>query len=263
MSLFTLTTDFGISSHYPAQVKAAVLSICPHAHFVDVTHGVRAQNVREGAIIMADVTPQFPPGTIHIAVIDPGVGTQRKLLYAQIEGQHYLLPDNGLLTPLLSRGLEEACYLEDRRWWRPTPSSTFHGRDILGPVAGHLANGVEPRLFGAPCPAPKLLPWPVVQRGARRLLGEVLLVDSFGNLITNITRTEVETFGTQRNLGIQCCGIDIRGVQATYGLSCPGETVAVFDSQGRLEIALVNGSAAQFWNIEESASVVVSVDVDS
>ena len=138
MSLITLTTDFGLASHYPAQLKAAILGIHPAAQVVDITHAIGPQNVREGAVILADVTPQFPASTIHVAVVDPGVGTQRKLIYAEIAGQRYVLPDNGLLTPLLSRGLARAFFLEEPRWWRSAVSHTFHGRDILAPAPANF-----------------------------------------------------------------------------------------------------------------------------
>jgi S-adenosylmethionine hydrolase len=260
MPLITLTTDFGLASHYPAQMKASILGICPAAQIIDVSHGVRPQNIREGAVILADVTPQYPPGTIHVAVIDPGVGTQRAMIMARLAGQLYVLPDNGLLTPLLlTHGLEQAYYLRETRWWRSTVSATFHGRDILAPVSAHLAMGAQPSLLGPVCSEPVRIPWPTARRGAGRLLGEVLFVDSFGNLITNVSRSDVESLGPPQSLAIECCGIDVEGIQATYGLSVPGQTIALFDSHDRLEIAVVNGSAANLWQIAESAPVSVSI----
>lgn len=259
MPLITLTTDFGLASHYPAQMKATILQICPTAQIIDISHGVRPQHIREGAVILADVAPQFPAGTIHVAVVDPGVGTQRPIIVAEVAGQFYVLPDNGLITPTLSRGMEQAHYLREARWWRSNVSNTFHGRDILAPVAAHLANGVQPSVLGPACAQPVLLPWPVVRRGEGRLLGEVLLVDSFGNLITNLSRSDIESLGARSTIAIQCGGIQIDGVQATYGLSAPGETIALFDSLERLELAVVQGSAANLWQIEESAAVSVRV----
>src|SRR4051794_1322094 len=140
----TLTTDFGLSSPYVAQMKGVLLSLCSEVRLVDITHGIHPQDVAEGAIVLADVTLLFPPGTIHIAVIDPGVGTSRRLLYAELGEQKYLLPDNGLLTLLAEHGPpRQLIAIENRAFWRPEVSATFHGRDILAPVAAHLALGID------------------------------------------------------------------------------------------------------------------------
>ena len=167
MPFVTLTTDFGNSSPYVAQMKGVLLSLCPDIRLVDITHGIRPQDVTEGAVVLADVTPLFPAGTLHIAVIDPGVGTARKLLYAECGGQKYLLPDNGLLTLVAWKNLPNLLIsLENRSYWRPEVCSTFHGRDILAPVVAHLCRGVILGELGPqvtdfvrlPCPDASVVP---------------------------------------------------------------------------------------------------------
>ena len=143
--LVTLTTDFGQGSPYVAQMKGVLLRLCPDAEIVDITHGISPQKVRQAAIVLADVTPWFPASTLHVAVIDPGVGTTRRLVYAEIGTQRYLAPDNGSLSRL-SQGaaVQRVIALENRRYYLPEVSSTFHGRDILAPVAAHLLLGADP-----------------------------------------------------------------------------------------------------------------------
>jgi S-adenosyl-L-methionine hydrolase (adenosine-forming) len=141
--LITLTTDFGQGSPYVAQLKGAILTGCREVDLVDVSHAIGPQSIREGAVVLADATPRFPPATIHVAVVDPGVGTQRRLVYAEIGEQRYLTPDNGLLTLLARRTPPSRIVaLETRRYWATEPSSTFHGRDNLAPVAAHPARAL-------------------------------------------------------------------------------------------------------------------------
>jgi len=243
--LITLTTDFGQGSPYVAQIKGAILSGCREVDLVDVTHAVGPQNVREAAVVLADATPRFPAGTIHLAVVDPGVGTQRRLVYAEIGQQRYLAPDNGLLTLLAHKSPPTRIVaLANRRYWAAEPSSTFHGRDILAPVAAHLARGVDPADLGPPLETLVLLNIPQPMRSAGSVAGEVLYVDSFGNLITNIGRDDLELLGDLARLSIECAGRSLPGLVPTYASAGDGQLVALVDSQSRLEIALVGGHAA-------------------
>jgi S-adenosyl-L-methionine hydrolase (adenosine-forming) len=257
-ALVTLTTDFGIGSPYVAQMKGALLAICRDADIVDVTHAIAPQNIREGAIVLGDVTPRFPPGTLHVVVVDPGVGTSRRLVYAEIVGQRYLSPDNGLLSWLLKHhALGRAFALENRQLWSETVSFTFHGRDVLAPVAAHLCRGVSPDDLGPPIVDLATIRWPEANVHPDRLAGEVLYVDSFGNLITNIDAALLDRLGARSERIVECSGARISGVQATYGLSRTGEVVALVDSQGRLEVAVVNGSASERLEAREGTTVLV------
>ncbi len=255
--LITLTTDFGHGSPYAAQMKGVILAHCQDATLVDITHGIRPQHIREGALVLADAAPHFPAGTIHVAVVDPGVGTARKLVYAEFGGQRFLAPDNGLLT-LVSRNVprQNVYSLARPEYWSATVSPTFHGRDILAPVAGRLASGLPAEKLGPPLDVLVELALPQPRIASDRALGEVLLVDSFGNLITNIPADRLPAAALSADLSVECKGRTIAGLQTTYDVAPPGSLVAVIDSQGRLEIAAVRGSAAGVLSACEGTAVV-------
>lgn len=256
--IITLTTDFGAASPYVAQMKGVILAGCAEATLIDITHGIGPQNVREGAVILADTTPRFPDRTIHVAVVDPGVGTSRRLIYAEIGSQRYLAPDNGLLSLLAGDNhFSRAVSLENAAYWLPQPSSTFHGRDILAPVAAHLARGLDPDRLGPPLAQLVQLPWPLPIPEPGAVVGEVLYVDSFGNAITNLRPPDLAAVGGPANLVIECGGRQIRGLVRTYGDANAGEAVALFDSQGRVEIAVAGGSAAKQLRITAGMPVRV------
>jgi S-adenosyl-L-methionine hydrolase (adenosine-forming) len=257
--LITLTTDFGLGSPYVAQMKGVILSLCREAELIDITHAVGPQNVREGAIVLADATPRFPPGTIHLAVVDPGVGTTRRMTYAEIGEQRYLAPDNGLLSFLTRREPPRRIIsLENSQIWLPNPSHTFHGRDIFAPVAAHLANGLDPADLGPARDELFLLDWPEPRKSSSRIAGEVLYVDSFGNLVTNIMAADIAALGRPASLVVECGGREVRGLVRSYAAAMTGEFVALLDSQGRLEIAVVNSSAARELHLDVGEPVVVS-----
>jgi S-adenosyl-L-methionine hydrolase (adenosine-forming) len=257
--IITLTTDFGLGSPYVAQIKGVILSRCRDVALIDITHAIGPQNVREGAIVLADVTPRFPAGTIHVAVVDPGVGTARRIVFAEIGEQRYLAPDNGLLS-FLARDQQPGriITLENPQYWLAEPSHTFHGRDIFAPVAAHLASGLDPVQLGPAREELVRLEWRQPQKTSSRIDGEVLYVDSFGNLINNISAADAAELGDYGSLAIECGGHTVRGVVHTYGAAMPGELVAIIDSQGRLELAVVNGHAARELHVAEGEPVVVS-----
>jgi S-adenosylmethionine hydrolase len=260
-SIITLTTDFGVSSPYVAQMKGVILSLCRDVEIVDISHAVAPQNIREGAIVLADVTPRYPAGTIHVAVVDPGVGTARRIVYAEIGDQRYVAPDNGLLSRLAAhQPPRKLLSIENAEYWLPDYSQTFHGRDIMAPVAAHLANGLLPSKLGTRIDSIMMLQWPEPARSPSGIAGQILYLDSFGNLITNISREIVDPIGEPAKLVIDCGGRRIRGVVSTYGAALEGEIVALFDSQGRLEIAKVGGSAARELHISVSEPVQVTAD---
>jgi S-adenosylmethionine hydrolase len=194
-----------------------------------------------------------------VAVIDPGVGSSRRLVYAEIGGQHYVAPDNGLLTLVARRSCPTRLIeLAEARYWSNNVSNTFHGRDILAPVAAHLSLGVAPQQLGPAIENLFMLSIPEPQVAADRILGHVLLADSFGNLITNIHRDQVQQLGPPEQLRVACQEWNASGIRRTYSEDRPGETIALFDSQGRLEIAVVQESAARLIGAELGTSVVVS-----
>ena len=243
--LITLTTDFGVSSPYVGALKGSLLSTNSAAQMIDLTHAIGPQNVRQAAVVLADVTPFFPPGTLHVVVVDPGVGTERKIVYAEIGEQLYLAPDNGVLSYLI-RSVPPGKIIEltNRKFWRDSVSNIFHGRDIFAPVAGHLAAGVSPTELGCTLTDIVRLRWFEPQFSEQEVRGEVLNLDSFGNVITNISVAELRMWLGDSQPVTYLHGREILGLQTTYGHCRPGEPIALADSQGRLELAVVNGSAA-------------------
>ena len=276
MAIITLTTDFGCGSPYVAEMKGVLLSLAPAVTIVDITHAVEPQNVLHGALVLRQVTPRFPPGSIHLAVVDPQVGTDRAILLVEADGRHYVAPDNGLLS-LLTWSRPRVWRLTRSETWLQPVSATFQGRDIMSPVAASLALGVPPDSLGEPTNQWQRLAWPEPTWDEQgRLCGEIVMADSFGNLVTNIHRhqlarsrpagdpssggkweplsspaaspagaapvvggrwqVEVAT-GTSRGAWQQPRWV------ATYGQANPGDLVALIGSSGWLEIACVQGDA--------------------
>jgi S-adenosylmethionine hydrolase len=241
--ILTLTTDFGSGSPYVAAMKGVILSLNPAATLVDLSHAVPPQDVRYAAVALEDVAGHFPAGTIHVAVVDPGVGGPRALVYARIADQHYLAPDNGLLSRVARRGhVHQVVQLTEADYWLKPLSATFHGRDILAPVAARLSLGLDPARLGVPHPALAELDWPEVRLTPRGIDGSVLVIDSFGNLVSDIT-AEMLAGHDPRGLEVRCKTAEIRGLARTYG-DAAGELVALIGSTGRLEVAVVGGNAA-------------------
>jgi S-adenosyl-L-methionine hydrolase (adenosine-forming) len=258
-AIITLTTDFGEGSRYVAAMKGVILSINPAARIVDLSHSIPAQDIRAGAIALAEAAPMFPPGTIHIAVVDPGVGTERGLVYARIGTQQYLAPDNGLLGRLAaSERPSKIVGLDEPRFWLPQVSATFHGRDILAPVAARLSLGLAPDELGRPLDGLIPLPWPEVQRVANRIDGEVVEVDSFGNLITNVTSAQLAGVPTDESVTVACDEHATQGIFRTYSDQPPMTLIALVGSGGKLELAIVDDSAKIMLGVGVGAPVVVS-----
>ena len=244
--LVTLTTDFGEGSTYTAQMKGAVLRVEPAAVLIDITHSIGPQDVHHAALVLDEVALRFPPDTIHVCVVDPGVGTQRKIVYARCGGQHFVAPDNGVLSLLARRApVARLIRIESREFWQANVSATFHGRDIMAPVAGHLCRGVAPERLGSAHRRLVDLDWPEVQREGQALRGVVLLVDHFGNLITNITRSMLPRREDGRQLVVTCRDRSCDDWVDTYGERPAGTLVALVGSSDRLEIAICQGHAAR------------------
>jgi S-adenosylmethionine hydrolase len=243
--LITLTTDFGYGSSYVAAMKGVILTINPAARLVDLAHNIPPQGVRHAAFLLAEASHWFPAGTIHVAVIDPGVGSERRLLYAGIEDQIYIAPDNGLLSALAQRRRpSKIIALENNEFWFPEVSSTFHGRDILAPVAAQLSLGLEPERLGPRVDSIVELSWSEPTVTEQKILGEVLSIDGFGNLITNIRGQSLARRDKASPLRIECEGLSTKNFVRTYADRPPGTLVALIGSSGLLELAIVGGSAA-------------------
>jgi len=259
MTVITLLTDFGLKDGYVGVLKGVIWGIASQVQIADITHQVRPQNVLEGALALSRVAAYFPAGTIHLAVVDPGVGTQRRPLAARL-GEHYFVgPDNGLCTLLVESARQSGAYVEfihlDRpQFWLPEISKVFHGRDIFSPVAAHLANGVALSELGNPISDPKLLEIPHPQRVGDGWRGQVILVDNFGNLSTNLTRQQLAGMSP---MVVRIAGKQIRGLVNTFGDARPGTLAAMFGEADDLTIAVVNGSAAAALSVGAGEPVEV------
>lgn len=233
-------------------VHGVVHGICPAARVVDLTHAIPPGDVTRAAFVLEAAAPDFPPDTVHLAVVDPGVGTARRALAARARGQWFVGPDNGVLEWALSDPDAAVRSLTAARWFRPQVSRTFHGRDVFAPVAAHLAAGVALESFGDGVRDPVRLPRaaPRLENGA--LIGTVVFVDRFGNAITDLdgARLAAAFPGVpEESLAIEVSGRTVRGVSRSYGDSPIGTLVAILGSSGRLELAEVGGHASSRYGI--------------
>jgi S-adenosylmethionine hydrolase len=259
MSIITLTTDFGAGSPYVAAMKGVILSINPAVTIVDITHEIPAQNVYQAAVVLDDVMERFPAETIHVAVVDPGVGTQRAIVYARIGGQQYLAPDNGLLSRLAARRPPEKLFsVTESRYWLEKVSATFHGRDIFAPVAARLSLGLDAKKLGLPLEKIAVLDWPEVRIAPQRIDGAVLEIDSFGNVITNITAEMLSGRPTDKRACVVCNIYETWGVYHTYGEQVQGTFCALIGSSGRLELAIVGDNAAARLGLQVGMPVTIA-----
>jgi len=257
-SLITLTTDFGAGSPYVAAIKGVILGMNPAAQLIDISHEIPPQDVRHAAIVWAESTPWFPAGAIHVAVIDPGVGTARRLIYAHLGDQHYLAPDNGVLSLLAKRHRPTRIIeLANAEYWLPEVSHTFHGRDILAPVAAQLSSGLEPERLGPALSQVQTLDWPEPVVTENCIEGAVRWVDRFGNLITNITASMLAPGRSAGRLTIDCAGHEIAAVTECYGQHSAGTLAALVGSSGYLEIAVAEGNAAQTLSAAAGTPVAI------
>ena len=240
-AIVTLTTDFGTSDAFVGSMKGVIMSRCPGAAVVDITHDVPAHNIRAGALRLASAAHFFPDGTVHVAVVDPGVGGPRRAIAIEAQGQRFVGPDNGVLSLAAPRGAAgwRAVELTNRAHWLPEVSNTFHGRDVFAPVAAHLACGGDLQALGALSDSIHELQLPVPELRGDHVAGAVLDVDRFGNLISNIRARQL---GGRTVVRVEVGGASIDGLSGAYGPAQP--LVALEDSDGWIEIAAPGGSAA-------------------
>ena len=256
-TIITLTTDFGSEDAYAAAMKGVIMGINPRAIIVDISHSVRPQDVAQGAFVLSTVYPFFPDGTIHIVVVDPGVGSQRRAIILKTRTAVFVAPDNGVLSYVAHHALPgrcrsgtaleelpagwEAFEITNPRLWRHPVSSTFHGRDIFAPTAAHISIGVPFEEFGRATDSINVfpIPQPEVLEGGD-LMGHVLHIDRFGNIITDVQRRDI----SPEEFCLEVAGQRIQSLSRTYDEA--NGLLAIIGSSGYLEIALKNGSAARF-----------------
>ena len=250
--IITLTTDFGLSDPFVGIMKGVILGITPNAQLVDISHDIRSYDITGAAFMIESMYPYFPEGTVHIVVVDPGVGSARRAIAASSHGQFFVGPDNGVLSTVLAN---EAYHIQNNRLFLPAVSRTFHGRDIFAPVAAHLASGTPLQAVGTRISDFIKKPLPVPRREGRKIVGTVLRIDKFGNVITNVRRSDLSPRFTMR-----AAGTPITRLCANFSEAEPGEFVAVEGSTGYIEIALNQASAADRLNLESGAEIEVESD---
>jgi len=260
----TLLSDFGLKDSYVSEMKAVILSEFPQAKIIDITHQIDRFNVRMGAFQLACATPYFPKGTVHIAVVDPGVGTKRRPIIVETTRSHLVGPDNGvLILAALKEGIEHVYVIENPRCMLPKVSNTFHGRDVFAPAAAHLASGRAATEFGEEIQNYEVPAFsePSVDKGV--ISGEILNVDRFGNIITNIPSGHLAKLPLHENVRLKA----IIGNETTvlkfcssYGSVPIGGFLAIVGSHDFLEISVNQGNAAKRFNVEGGESISVGLN---
>ena len=249
--IITLTTDFGTADSYVGAMKGVILSRCPDANIIDISHEIAPQSVAQGAYVLATAAAHFPPGAVHVAVVDPGVGSDRRPIALSTPAGTFVAPDNGILTRVVAApGIADtpagvrvpddcrAVVLDKPAFWLPDVSHTFHGRDIFAPVAAALAGGADISQVGTPIDALTVLPTPSQQAGDG-IRGAIVHIDRYGNLITDIPAAALPA-----NARVSVAGAVIEGISRSYS-ERPGALLAISGSQGTLEVAVGNGNAAK------------------
>ncbi|HXS95689.1 MAG TPA: SAM-dependent chlorinase/fluorinase [Candidatus Limnocylindrales bacterium] len=242
--ILTLTTDFGLSDHYVGTMKGVILAICPEAQLVDISHGVQPFAIEEGAYLLAQTYRYFPKKTVHVVVVDPGVGTARRPILMEAAGQYFIAPDNGVLAMIDAREKNKVRLISNEKYFLHPVSKTFHGRDIFSPVGAHIAAGVLPSKVG------KLIDDYVrpdfhkpTRTGKRTWSGRILKIDRFGNIITNFHRDDFPDLETRDfHMTVGRHTIDV--LARNYAETGPGELFLIWGSGGYLEISLAQASAA-------------------
>jgi S-adenosyl-L-methionine hydrolase (adenosine-forming) len=258
--IITLLTDFGSQDSYVGIMKGVMLSLNPEAVLVDLVHEVPPQDTISGAFLLAEAAPYFPPGTIHLAVVDPGVGTLRRALAAKARDQFWVGPDNGLFHLVFQEGPPpDLVCLENPAYFRESVSRTFQGRDIFAPVAAHLSLGTPLEAFGPPLTDPISFPWPQPEFSPSAVRGEIVHIDGFGNLVTNIRGGELLNWLAERPHVVILGSLTIPGLTRTYGEAAAGEFLALVGSHGYLEIACAQGNAARRLTVGRGRAVSVAV----
>ncbi len=257
--IITLTTDFGLSDGFVGMMKGVILGINPNVMIVDLTHDIAPQNIEQGAFLFANAFRYFPANTIHVVIVDPGVGSARRPIAAQVGETLFVAPDNGVLTMALEnlKPLPRVVHLNRAEYWRARVSHTFHGRDIFAPVAAHLSLGVPLESLGDPVNDWVCLPHGVaVWRAGNEIVGRIVHIDRFGNAITNIGE-EMLTAMDRAQVAVSVRGKTLQGIKSTYAMAGQGEAIALISSSGHLEIAVREGNAAQVLGLRLGDEVFV------
>jgi S-adenosylmethionine hydrolase len=250
-SIITLLTDFGTKEHYVASIKGVILNINPHCTLVDITHQVKPQDVKEGAFILANAYTFFPKGTIHLSVVDPGVGGTRRAILVVTQDYFFVGPDNGLFTLAAPRErVKQVVALTNKKFFLPKVCNTFHGRDLFAPVAAHLSLGVRPEAFGNELDSWVELDFRKPIAKGKELTGEVLHIDAFGNLISNMSEDDFFCFVKDHRFVIKVGKRTIHGLKRGYWAGKRNEPIALLGGGRFLEISVREGNAQKILKVK-------------
>jgi S-adenosylmethionine hydrolase len=257
--IITLTSDFGLRDPYIAEMKAVILGIKPDATIVDISHEIEKFSTRTGAYVLASASRYFPIGAIHIAVIDPSVGTKRRPILIQTSRSYFIGPDNGVLVlAAKNQGIKHVYEISNRKLMLPRISSTFHGRDVFAPAAAHLAKGISPATFGSEIHNIMMPECAKISRRKNTLVGEILHIDDFGNIITNFGETELNQLKTKTTVNLKLKNVKLKlKLCKAYGDVKPNKPLAIVGSHDFLEISINQGTAAETFKIRDGDKIIL------
>lgn len=254
-SIITLTTDFGLQDHYVSAMKGVMLRIAPDVRFVDVSHQIPPQDIMAAAWVVRNASMCFPAGTIHLVVVDPGVGTSRVPVALRIRDQIFVGPDNGIFSLIADENEYEAWKLTKKKYWAAKPSKTFHGRDLFSPVAAHIAGGVPLNMLGERMENLVTYRWAVPITDSDGIQGWIIHIDRFGNLISNISEDMILNSIGEARFRIYVGNTILDELVTTFGSVPDGEPAAYIGSSGTLEIAINKGNAQEMLGVQKGAQI--------
>jgi len=262
-NVITLTTDFGLQDYYVSAMKAVILDIAPDVRMIDISHDIPSQDIMAGSWILKNSAMLFPEGTVHTVVVDPGVGTDRNAVAVKIEDQYFVGPDNGIFSLLTQEHDYSAVRLNNERYWRDETSKTFHGRDIFAPVAAHLSDGVPMKEVGEPLDELVTYRWTVPISDKDGLEGMVIHIDKFGNLVTNISSTQINDVIGDKSVKIYVGNTILDEIVTTFGSVPEGEPMAFIGSSGMLEVGINKGNAKEMLSVQKGAQISLILQKES
>lgn len=257
--IITLTTDFGLKDPYVAEMKAVILSINSNVVLIDITHDIEKFNIRMGAYVLASASPYFPKDTVHVVVVDPGVGTRRRPLLIQAKNAFYVGPDNGVLAlATKNQGIKNIYEISNQMFMLPKVSNTFHGRDVFAPAAAHLANGTSPTEFGPKISNIVMPDFAKIAKRKNTFVGEILHIDNFGNIITNFGEKELKTMDIQETVNVKLKNAKFKlKFCKSYAEVKPKRLLAIIGSHNFLEISINQGNAARIFKTKVGDTVTL------
>lgn len=254
--IITLTSDFGLQDYYVAAMKASILEVNPNVRLIDISHQIPPQDIMAGAWVLRNSAFLFPKGTVHLAVVDPGVGTDRKPVAVEIDGHYFIGPDNGLFS-LLNDEQYSAFEITNKQFYSERQSNTFHGRDIFAPAAAHLSANKDLHAMGKPVDELVSYRWASPITDDEGIQGMVLHIDHYGNLISNITAEQLRVVQQRGNFKIYVGSAILKKVNTTFADVSDGEPAAIIGSSGMLEVIINKGNASEMLSVQKGAAISV------